>query len=51
MGLRPKINIKIDIDSIIQTFQNLSYIGEMKERWEEIKRLQNKPAFEYMTTR
>ena len=25
--------------SILQTFQNLSYIGEMRQRWEEIKRL------------
>jgi len=26
--------------SILQTFQNLSYIGGMKQRWEEIKKLQ-----------
>ncbi len=25
--------------SILQTFQNLSYIGEMRQRWEEIKKL------------
>ena len=31
--------------AILQTFQNLSYIGEMRQRWEEIKKLQNSPSF------
>lgn len=26
--------------SILQTFQNLGYIGEMRQRWEKIKKLQ-----------
>ncbi len=26
-------------DNIILTFQNPSYVGEMKQRWEEIKKL------------
>jgi len=25
---------------VIESFQNLSYIGELKQRWEEIKKLQ-----------
>jgi len=25
---------------VIKSFQNLSYIGEMRQRWEEIKKLQ-----------
>lgn len=29
--------------NILRTFQNLSYIGEMRQRWEEIKKLQSKP--------
>lgn len=37
--------IKLNIEAIIKAFQNLSYIGVMKQRWEEIKRLQNKPVF------
>ncbi|OGH07690.1 MAG: hypothetical protein A2W22_00450 [Candidatus Levybacteria bacterium RBG_16_35_11] len=29
---------------VIESFQNLSYIGELRQRWEEIKRLQINPA-------
>lgn len=41
----PKPNITIPVnqlnfDRIIQVFQDLRYIGEMRQRWEEIKRLQ-----------
>jgi hypothetical protein len=25
---------------VIELFQNLSYIGELRQRWEEIKKLQ-----------
>ena len=42
----PRITIMTDevkLGTIIQAFQNLSYIGEMKQRWEEIKRLQLNP--------
>jgi len=40
----PRLTIpenKPNFDNIISTFQNLSYIGEMRQRWEEIKKLQN----------
>jgi hypothetical protein len=29
---------------VIESFQNLSYIGELRQRWEEIKKLK-KPSF------
>jgi hypothetical protein len=28
---------------VIESFQNLSYIGELRQRWEEIKKLQVNP--------
>jgi len=40
----PSIAIPLNqaqFDTIIQGFQNLSYIGEMRQRWNEIKKLQN----------
>ena len=43
----PRITIiaaEVKLGTIIQAFQNLSYIGEMRQRWEEIKRLQLNPA-------
>jgi len=39
----PRITISIDSSQftrIIQAFQDLRYIGEMRQRWEEIKKLQ-----------
>lgn len=39
----PRLNTvvsQINFDRIIQAFQDLRYIGEMRQRWEEIKRLQ-----------
>lgn len=41
---QPSINILDNYASIIQTFQNLSFIGELRQRWEEIKKLQSKPS-------
>ncbi|HET9946503.1 MAG TPA: hypothetical protein VFQ63_00375, partial [Patescibacteria group bacterium] len=38
---QPKIIIEIDYVKIIQAFQDLRYIGEMRQRWGEIKKLQN----------
>jgi len=29
---------------IIETFQDLRYIGELRQRWNEIKKLQNTPT-------
>lgn len=39
----PRITIPANpaqFDNIIHTFQNLSYIGEMRQRWEEMIKLQ-----------
>ena len=49
----PCVNITIDLASIIQAFQNLSYFGEFKQRWEEIKKLQSgiKPAFSLLDSK
>lgn len=35
----PRISITVDFANILAAFQNLSYIGELRQRWEEIKRL------------
>ena len=39
---QPWINITIDSTSIIQAFQDLRYLGELRQRWEEIKKLEIK---------
>jgi hypothetical protein len=39
----PRITIMVNsaqFSHIIQAFQDLRYIGEMRQRWEEIKKLQ-----------
>ncbi len=36
----PRINITLDFSSIILEFQDVRYIGELRQRWEEIKKLQ-----------
>ena len=44
----PRLNIvvnQVNFDRIIQAFQDLRYIGEMRQRWNEIKRLQSHPVF------
>jgi len=38
---------KINITKVLDILQDLKYIGMVKERWEEIKRLQVKPALAY----
>ena len=38
------INISANFEAIIQVFQNVLYMGELRQRWMEIKRLQIKPA-------
>jgi hypothetical protein len=35
--------ININLKQVVEAFQNLSYIGEMRQRWEEIKKLQHVP--------
>jgi len=35
---------------VIESFQNLSYIGELRQRWEEIKKLQLNSAIATITT-
>jgi len=32
----------IDLKKILDNFQNVAYIGVLKQRWEEIKKLNNK---------
>ncbi|HEV2339646.1 MAG TPA: hypothetical protein VGT05_02635 [Patescibacteria group bacterium] len=42
---QPWLTLTIDFTSIIQAFQDLRYIGELRQRWLEIKKLQiNHPA-------
>ena len=36
-GIIKDINLK----KILESFQNVAYIGVLKQRWEEIKKLQN----------
>jgi hypothetical protein len=36
----PELRIIIT-EKVIESFQNMSYIGELRQRWEEIKKLQN----------
>src|SRR5258708_4065940 len=40
----PWTNISIDFEAIIKAFQDLLYIGELRQRWNEIKKLQHSPA-------
>lgn len=42
----PWANITLDFEAIIQAFQDVRYIGELRQRWNEIKRLRNtQPLF------
>lgn len=41
---QPRINITIDFDAIIKAFQDVRYIGELSQRWNEIKKLQTLPS-------
>ena len=34
----------IDLKKILDSFQNVAHIGVLKQRWEEIKRLQIQPV-------
>ena len=36
-------NITPYLDVIIKAFQDLRYVGEMRQRWVDIKKLQSKP--------
>ncbi len=40
----PWINITLDLEAIIQAFQDLRFIGELRQRWNEIKKLQLSPT-------
>lgn len=35
----PKLTIQINFSSIINAFQDIRYIGELRQRWDEIKKL------------
>ena len=39
----PRLIIPVDYTQVIKAFQDLRYIGEMRQRWEEIKKLQLNP--------
>lgn len=39
----PWTNITIDFESITQSFQDIHYVGELRQRWYEIKKLQQYP--------
>jgi len=36
----PKLSIQQSFEAIIKVFENVSYIGELRQRWLEIKKLQ-----------
>ena len=36
----PWTNITLDFEAIIKAFQDIRYIGELRQRWNEIKKLQ-----------
>ncbi|MBU1085432.1 hypothetical protein KKB06_03740 [Patescibacteria group bacterium] len=38
-GIIKEVNIK----KILESFQNVAYIGVLKQRWEEIKKLNSQP--------
>ena len=40
----PNPCININIDKILQAIQNVAYMGVLKQRWEEIKRLSHPPV-------
>ena len=42
----PKLLIPIDYARIVQAFQDLRYIGELRQRWQEIKKLQHNTSFQ-----
>jgi len=35
----PRLNILIDFTAILEVFQDNRYIGELRQRWSEIKKL------------
>lgn len=41
VGHIPEITITIDFSDNVEAFQNLGYIGELRQRWGEIKKLNN----------
>lgn len=45
----PCLIITPNIEAIIEAFQKLSYIGVMKQRWEEIKKLKNQTTINRST--
>jgi len=35
----PRLSIQPSFEAIIEVFENVSYIGELRQRWVEIKKL------------
>lgn len=46
-GHEPRINITNILNSIIEAFQDIKYITELKQRWSEIKKLQSIHSLAY----
>jgi hypothetical protein len=42
----PWTNITIDFEAIIRSFQDACYIGELRQRWNEINKLNHSAAQE-----
>jgi len=36
---KPQVDITDSLEELIKTFQNVAFMGEMKQRWLEIKKL------------
>jgi len=36
----PRLNILVDFEAIFKAFQDIRFIGVLRQRWEEIKKLQ-----------
>lgn len=43
----PRLSI-INFNSVVEAFQDLRYIGELRQRWNEIKKLQYPPSLSTM---
>jgi len=39
----PWANITIDLDAITVVFQDVRYMGELRHRWNEMKKLRTRP--------
>lgn len=40
----PWANLTLDFEAILRALQDVRYIGELRQRWNEIKKLMNNPV-------